>query len=495
MADYDVIVIGAGCGGLSAGAQLARQGRRVLVLEQSGRVGGCCSTFEKQGFHFDVGASLIEDAPLINLAFERLGTRVWDEVDLIPCDPIYTVVLKDGTHVRYPASVRASADEIRRLAPGDADRWYDFVGYMEDFADSASCLFTSPTVTLADMARIFARSPKLARFGPLFISSYQDVLKRFFRDDRVRESLAYQTFFVGLPPELAPGLFAIIPYGEHNGLYYSKGGMIAIPVALQRCGERFGMEVRLNTLVRRVLVRGGRAIGVVLADGTEITTSVVVSNVNARTLYLNMIGQEYLPWLARVGIKSYQYAFSIPMLYVGVDYTPPLGSHHTLVTIPMEEMNRYWWSEYRQGRFDPQKQFGIISWTTHSDPALAPPGHHVLAFILTPAPYHYPWDEAKPALTEQLIDYFTRYVPGLAHHVRVAELSTPLDFERRLLVPEGTIYAFRQDITNQTVFRPAARSKSIRGLYLTGASTHPGGGVPTTIASGVIAADLVERYE
>lgn len=500
MADYDVIVIGAGCGGLSAGPLLAAQGRRVLVLEQSSLIGGCCSTFERDGYRFDLGASIIESVDLIDEAFQRLGTSLREEVDLIPCDPTYTVLLRDGGRIRYPTDLDASAEAIRALSPGDAEQWCRFAADMKEFGGNLQDLFKTPLLTFADVGRFFAGHPRLLRFLGLFATSYQDVMKSYFTDERIRESLAYQSLFLGLPPELCPGIFALIPYGEHEGLFYSRGGMVGIPAALQRCGEGFGMELRTDARVTRILIRGRRAVGVALDDGTEITADVVVSDINARTLYLDLIGEEHLPWLARVGIKSYEYAMAVPMLYLGVDYTPPLESHHTLATLPMEEMNRFWWNDYRRGRFVADEQFGIISWTTGSDPALAPQGHHVIILTLSPAPYHRAdsrsWDEVNAELTEQVIDYFDRrYIPGLAQHVQVAEFASPLDFERNLGLPEGSIYAFRQDITNETVFRPAAKSKSIQGLYLVGASAHPGGGVPTTIASGMIAADLIERYE
>jgi phytoene desaturase len=165
----------------------------------------------------------------------------------------------------------------------------------------------------------------------------------------------------------------------------------------------------------------------------------------------------------------------------------------------MQELNDYWWNVYKQDRYG-KEHFGIISWTSHSDPGLAPrEGHHVIVLTLEPAPYRLrdtSWDAYKPALTEQIINYMSeRYIPGLIDHIQVAELSTPVDFERRLLSPEGAIYALRQDLTSGVTFRPAAKSKSIKGLYLVGASTHPGGGVPTTIASGMIAADLIQKYE
>jgi len=117
MADYDAIVIGAGCGGITAGSLLAKQGRKVLVLEQSGRVGGCCSTFEKEGYHFDVGASIVEVIHPIEKAFETLGTTFQEEVDLVLCDPIYSYIFEDGSRVNYPLSLEGTAEVISRSRP------------------------------------------------------------------------------------------------------------------------------------------------------------------------------------------------------------------------------------------------------------------------------------------------------------------------------------------------------------------------------------------
>ena len=500
MADYNAIVIGAGCGGMSVAAQLAKQGRKTLVIEQSDLVGGCCSTFEQDGYKFDLGASLIEDPEVINWCFERLGTTLEKEVDLVACDPVYDVILKDGTKLRYPISSDESARNIGEVSPGDVKGWHEYAEYMQGFLDAAlGGFFTAPANTTADLIRLFLKTPQLLKFGPMFLSSYQDVIEKFFKDPRIRESIAFQSFYGGLPPDTCPGYIAMVPWSEHAGIFYSKGGMIGIPNALKRLGEKFGMEMRMNTRVKRVIVRNRRAMGVVLDDGTEITSDLVVSDINSKLLYLEMIGEEHLPWLNRVGIKSYEYSMATPMMYLGVDYEPPLDGHHTLITLPVEDLNDYWWNIYKQDRYA-KDHFGIISWTSHSDPKLAKKkGHHVIVLTLEPAPYRLKdttWDEYKPALTQQVIEYMSqRFIPGLADHVQVAELSTPLDFERRLLSPEGAIYALRQDLTCGVTFRPAAKSKSIKGLYLAGASTHPGGGVPTTIASGMIAADLIQKFE
>ncbi|MBN1374570.1 MAG: phytoene desaturase [Dehalococcoidia bacterium] len=499
MADYNAIVIGAGVGGLGIGALLAKKGRKVLILEQSNRVGGCCSTFEKDGYHFDLGASIIEDAEVIDWCFRRLGTSLRKEVELIAPDPIFSVLFRDGTKMKYPLSIEGSAAEIAKVAPEDVKGWYAFCKYMKEFNDAAvGGFFVKPANTLGDIVRMFAETPKMLKYMSLFNGSYQNTLKRFFKSEKIRESLSFQAFYAGLPPELLPGLYAVIPYSEHEGIYYSKGGMIAIPAALQKVGQQYGMTVKLNCLVEKVLVKEGRATGVVLADGTEITADLVISDINAKKLYLELIGEDLLPGVVVKGVKSYECSMSTPTIYLGVDYVPPLESHHTLATLPVEEMNKYWWDDYEAGRY-PAEQFGIISWTSHSDPNLAPPGHNVIILTLGAGPYKLEgttWDNEKAGLMERIINYYSqRYVHGLSEHVKVAEFSTPADYERRLLTPEGAIYALRQDVPHSICFRPAAKSKSLKGLYLVGASTHPGGGIPVVISSAMNADDLIEKYE
>ncbi len=499
MADYDIIVIGAGLGGVTSGAICAARGRKVLVLEQGDLVGGCCSTFEKDGYHFDIGASIVEVIHSLEQAFSMTRTSIKEELDLVGCDPIYDYILKDGTRFTFPVSVEETTDVIRKVAPGDAEAWSEFASYMKGFMQLATdAVFGSPMITMGDVARMFVKHPGLLKYGELFTGSYEDVIKKWFKSSEMRQTAAYQAFYLGLPPELAGGVYAMLGYTEHEGTYYPRGGMIEIPKAYARVGERFGMEVRTGTRVDRVMVRDRGVEGVVLADGTEITADLVISNINAMTLYLELIGEEHLPWLARVGIKSYEPSMSVPMIYLGVDYEPELNAHHALITRPMEEMDDYWYNIYKKGKL-PDDMFSLVCWPTESDPSLAPEGHHVVNLIMTPGPYKLEgtdWDKEKEAYIEKSIDFVTRTaMPGLKDHVKVAEISTPLDFERRLLHPEGAIYGLQQETTASLVFRPSAKSKSIKGLYLAGASTHPGGGVPSAVASGIIAADLIDKHE
>lgn len=497
MADYDVIVIGAGLGGLSSGALLAKQGQKVLVLEQSDRIGGCCSTFEKDGYRFDVGASIIEIIQPIEKVFIKLGTTLQKEVDLISCDPIMSYIFPDGKRITYPVSVAKTGEIIASINAEDGRRWHEFAAFADDLMQvTLDTFFSEPASTMADMVNIVKKNPKFLKYLPVFLSSYQDVLEKYFKDETVLKTMGYQSLYFGLPANLVPGPYAMVPYTEHVGIYYPRGGMIRIPEALQRCGEREGMQVNLNSRVEKIIMAGKRVAGVQLADGTDITCKAIVSNINAKTLYLDMIGEENLPPVVVKGIKSYDLSISVPMIYLGLDYEPPLDAHHSVIAASPEDVNRFYWDNLKKGEMA-HENFGLICWSSHTDPALAPEGKHVLNLI-PEGFYHLKdahWDVEKPKFIERTINNLSKVIPGLKEHVVYTDCATPLDFERQLLLPEGAIYCLNQDLPAQAVFRPGAKSKSIEGLYLAGSSTHPGGGVPTTIASGLIAARLIEKYE
>ena len=500
MADYDVIVIGAGLGGLSSGALLAHRGLKVLVLEQSGRIGGCCSTFERDGYRHDVGASIVEITQPIELVFKALGTSFGEEVDLIPCDPIFSVMYRNGERITVEKSIEATGKLIASLDPADGRRWFDFCDYCSDMMDVLlDSILVEPADTLGDMARVVKKNPALLRYLPNFMSTYQDLIQKYFKSDQVQRTMAYQSLYMGMPPALCPGPFAMIPYSEHRGIWYPRGGMIRIPEALVRCGQKDGMELRLNTPVTSVIVRNGRAKGVVLEDGREISSRMVVSNVNPRMLYLDLIGEQHLPWLTRTGVKSLKYGKSLCMVYVGVDCKPPLDAHHSYIAVSMQEVNDFWAKHVETGVMLPANaNYGLVCWPSHSDDSLAPEGHHVLN-VIPESFYHLKgtnWDAFKDRFIDEYIDYLSeKLVPDLKGHITHAIGSSPVDFERHLRLPEGSIYCFHQDASHQAVFRPSSKSKCIEGLYLTGSGTHPGGGVPTTMSSGYIAYSQILKHE
>ena len=500
MADYDAIVIGAGMGGLSASALLANHGLKVLVLEQSGRIGGCCSTFERNGYRHDVGASIVEIIQPIEKVFKMMGTTFQKEVDLIPCDPLFSVMYRNGERITIEKSLEATGEVISSLSAADGLRWKDFCNYYNEMMTVLiDALFFDAADTFGDMGRMMKKNPKLRKFLPTFLVTYQDMFEKYFKSEKVLDTMAYQSLYMGMPPALTPGPFSMIPYTEHAGIWYPRGGMIRIPEALLRCGKKKGLEIRMNSPVEKLIIRKRRACGVRLEDGREISARIVVSDVNPKTLYQKMIGEEHIPWLTRRGVRSLELGKSLCMIYVGLKSRPKLDAHHSYTAVSMKEVNDFWTKHVETGVMLPaEKNYGLICWTSHSDDSLAPKGHHVLNVI--PESFYRlkgtNWDSFKDRFVEEYLNYVSRdLVPGLKDQITQVIASSPMDYERALRLPEGALYAFHQDATHQAVLRPSAKSKCIEGLYLCGSGTHPGGGVPTTTASGMIAYNKIVEHE
>jgi phytoene desaturase len=494
--DYDAIVIGAGCGGLSCGSILAKNGLRTLVLEQGDTIGGCCSTFEDQGFHFDVGASIVEFVPAIDSVFERLGKNRADYIDFRPCDPIYSFRTPEGEIIDIPRDVNATYELFKKYCHRDAERWLAYVDYWKVVQEKGmkQYLYTDMQ-SWKSLAKMWLKAPALLRYMFVFLTNYEEIIKKWFCHHTILDTFGFQSYWAGLPPRLCPGLYAAIGYTEHEGVYYPMGGMISIPRGIMKAGQEFGLEVRLKSRVTKVIVEAGTAKGVQLEDGDRLRSRIVVSNINAKRLYLELVGEEHLPGRVIKGVKSYTLSMPMPMIYLGVNTTPPFRAHHSMQLGRFQDMNDIWDKYYLKGRL-PEETLCMVCWPTKVDSSLAPEGHHTLN-LLAMGPYNLDygtWDERREEFLEKGITYVENTLwPDIRKHIVYKKVSTPLDFERRLLHPQGAIYALQNDLASTLVFRPSNRSKSIRGLYLTGASTHPGGGVPMVIAGGGITADLIMK--
>ncbi len=502
MADYDVVVIGGGVGGLSAAALCQKAGMKTLVLEQSDRIGGCCSTFEVEGFHFDVGASVVEVTSAFEELFKRLGLPREKYIPLVQVDPIYEY--RDNTRgisFAYPTSVEETAEVISRFSPEDGKAFEKFA---KDFTPKIIGLvnnfFYAPCQGFLDIIKLVIKYPKILEALPMFVTTHQKIVAKYFKNDDVLASMAFQSFYAGLPPDMCAGLYAVVGLLEHEGIFYPPGGMIKIPQGIQRAFEDLGGETQFGKRVVRILVENRKAYGVELWDGTQITAEVVVGAINAKKVYMDMIGREHLPWHVWRGISSMILSMPCPMIYLGVDYEPPLVAHHTLTLTPPQLMNDYWSDYYLKGKLyevdGAPEIMGLVSWASKVDPSLAPKGKHVLTHMGL-APYNLvgdDWDRHKQRYVQEAIATIEKYlIPDLSDHVVYQDMATPKDLERMLLHPGGAVYGIQTDISHMAMFRPSNRSKSIKNLYLAGASTHPGGGVPAVVAGGIITGGLIVK--
>lgn len=498
--DYDLIIIGAGIGGLGTAAMLAKYGLKILVLEQSSIIGGCCSTYEDEGYKLDVGASIVELVGPMYEVFSRCGRKVEDYMDLIPCDPIYAFVNEKGQKFAYPVDWEATVKVISGINREDGETFRKFANEGRSMIDkNLMAVMGSSMQTLTDCIKMVLKNPGTSSMLPLMASTHDTVISKHFKDPVVLGSMAFQSYFVGAAPELCPGFLGLIALTEHYGIYYPRGGMIAIPNGLAAVAKEYGTEIRTNTLVDRILLSKDKvAKGVRLADGQEITAPVVVSNISALTTYKNLVGRDNLPWHINIGIDSYTPSMGCPMIYLAMDTKPDLNAHHTMLAADLKSVNKVWY-DYKADCISRDAGLSLACWPTDADPELSSkPGHHIVNFVYNaPVPYApigSNWDLLKNRYLDEGIDFFDRvFSPGIKKHIVYAKVSTPLDFERRLLAPRGCIYGLDFDITTLGPLRPRSRSWAIKNLYLVGASTHMSGGIPTVMSSALITSDLIKH--
>jgi phytoene desaturase len=492
--DYDVIVIGAGVGGLAAAGVLAAKGLNTLVLEQADTAGGCASSFEAEGYRFDVGACIIEMARVHDWFYQRLGLKREDYITFLPNDPLYELVdILSGDRFTLPASLEGAAEVIGRHSVADSKTFLNFMRnegkIMDEFVD---VMFSTPQGRMRDFLKVFAKYPRILGILKYILNPYSKVLKDLFVHPYTHRLLSNYSVIGGLPPSMQSGMMLWACFAEHQGMFYPLGGMGAVPEAMTRAMEDVGGELRLNTRVTSVLRKRGKACGVLLSDGTTLTSRAVVSNTNANNLYLDMIGEENIPRAVAKGLRSYRMSPSCAIGYLGLDYFPPLKAQHIFALTDLDLVDMFWSDIYNRGIALPQS-VGMISCPSFMDPSLAPDGHHALSFITMapPSPVDNTWEDIKWQYLDIGIEMLDAvYLPGVKDHITFKTIATPEDFEKRLLIPQGSIYSYSMSVLSQMVFRPSNRSKCLKNLYLCGASTHPSGSVPGSICSGLLAADL-----
>ncbi len=490
--DYDAIVIGSGVGGISCGSILAKRGLKTIIFENHNEIGGYCSTFEDQGFHFDTGACIVEFPDAYDKIFETLDRKREDYIEFRGIEPIYSFRTPDGEYIDIPTDINELYESIKQYSKRDAKNWLNFCNYCKGMQEKGMDKFlNSSMLTWKDMLKMFDST--MIKYLPMFMTTYETLIRKWFSHQKTLDTFGFQSYWIGLPPRLCPGMYAVVNYGEHEGIYYPKGGMISIPKGLLAIGKEYGLEIKLKTRVEKVIVKNGKARGVELSDGTKLSSKLVVSNINAIQLYLDLIGEEHLPKKVAKGVKSYNLSISEPAIYIGVKGDVPLRAHHSLQLGRFQQMNKTWDEGFLKNRLV-DEPICMMCWPTKTDNSLAPEGHHALT-LLSMGPYkldHGTWDDRREEFIDRVLGFIEKTLwPGITDQVVYRNINTPLDFERKLLSPQGAIFSIQNDIPSTMVFRPANRSKSIEGLYLVGASTHPGGGVPSVAASGRITSDLI----
>jgi phytoene desaturase len=472
------VVVGGGFGGIAAAIRMKAKGYRVTIIDRCDHLGGRAQVFEREGFRFDAGPTVITAPFLFEELFTLLGERLEDHLKLVPLDPWYRFRFPDGTYFNYGGSVEDTLAEIRRFSPEDCAGYLNLVAESKKiFAVGFEQLADKPFHQVTDMMKLV---PQLVSLG-----SYRTVwqqVTRHIRHPWLRRALSVSPLLVGGNPFDTTSIYSLIHYLERKwGILFAMGGTGEIVNVLSRLMTLQGIDVRLNTTVKRIRVEQGCATGVELEDGEFLPAEVIISDADPAFLYSQML--EKVPIVPKLKLKSAQYSMGLFVLYFGTTRQYPDVAHHTIwFGDRYRELLRDIFHRHHLG-----PDFSLyVHRPTATDPSFAPPGCDSF-YVLAPVPNLQSgtnWQATAQAYGDSILQALEEtMMPGLRDCITARFHMTPKDFERRYHSVHGAGFSIAPIFRQSAWFRFHNRAEGIRNLYLVGAGTHPGAGLPGVISS------------
>ena len=487
------IIIGAGLGGLASAMRLGAKGYRVTVLDRLESPGGRGSSITQNGHRFDLGPTIVTVPQVFRELWAACGRDFDADVDLRALDPFYEIRWPDGSVFTARQDDAAMKAEVARLSPGDLK------GYEKFLADSERRYWVGfEDLGRRSMHKLWDLIKVLPTFAMLRADrSVAAHAAMRVKDERLRMALSFHPLFIGGDPFNVTSMYALVSHLEKAfGVHYAMGGVDAIARAMVRVIEDQGGIMRQNAEVDEILLKAGRARGVRLTGGEIVTADIVVSNADAGHTYDHLLRNHRKRRWTPARLKRLRWSMGLFVWYFGTKGTSgmwPDAGHHTILSGPRYEgLVR---DIFRKGVLADDMSL-YVHRPSVTDPGVAPEGGDTF-YALSPVPHlghadPVNWSEMEESyrlkvqnlLEEQLL-------PGLGDHLSASCVFTPDTFRDRYLSPYGTGFSIEPRILQSAWFRPHNVSEEAKGLYLVGAGTHPGAGLPGVISSAEVLGQLV----
>ena len=487
------IVVGAGFGGLAAAMRLGAKGYRVTVIDKLDIVGGRASSITKDGHRFDLGPTIITVPEVFRELWDATGRNFDDYVDLSALKEFYEIRWPDGSHFTASGSTEEMRAEVERLSPGDL-KGYD--KFLKDSERRYS--FGFEDLGRRSMHKFMDLVKVLPTFGML--RADRSVLahaKRRVKDKRLQMALSFHPLFIGGDPMHVTSMYILVSYLEKEfGVHYAQGGAGAIALAMAKVIQEQGGRLMLNTQVDEITTDGDRVTGVRLDGGDSLRAGLVVSNADAGHTYLKALKRPKKRWTNTRLTDRTRWSMGLFVWYFGTKGTAkmwPGAGHHTILNGPRYEGLLD--DIFMKGKLADDMSL-YIHRPSVNDPSAAPAGDDTF-YALSPVPHlghDNPVDwakEAEPYRQKVQAVLEQQLLPGFSEHLTAQHILTPADFETRYLSPFGSAFSIEPRILQSAWFRPHNVSEEVEGLFLVGAGTHPGAGLPGVIASAEVLGKLV----
>lgn len=489
----NIVVIGGGFGGLAAAIRLAVQGHQVTLLEKRDKLGGRAYVYEIDGFKFDGGPTVITAPWMFDELWQLAGKRRQDYVQFVPVEPFYRIWDHQGRYFDYNDDQDFILNQIDKFNPADKDGYARFYASTKEIFETGMPLIETPFLHVADMLRV---APDLVR-----LQSYRSVygyVSKFIQDEFLRRCFSFHPLLIGGNPLSAPSLYVLIDYLQRQwGVHYAMGGTGAVIAGMGQLLTEAGGEIRVNSEVQEILIdeRTRRATGVRLMDGTELPADIVVSNADVAFTYLNMIPARYRRKNSDAWVKRKSYSESLFVIYFGTKrrYDTASLAHHNIILSQEYKglLHRIFAHTYLPEDFSLYLHVPSLT-----DPSMAPPGHEAF-YVLSVVPHlqaNVDWTVQARPYRDTIMQFLEdNYLPDLQANIVAEHVIDPLHFQNTLNSYLGAAFSIEPTLLQSAWFRPHNRSEDFANLYLVGAGTHPGAGVPGVLASASIASQLIGK--
>ena len=481
-------VIGAGFGGIALAIRLQAAGVQTTLFEARDKPGGRAYVYEDQGFTFDAGPTVITDPSALEELFALGGKRMADYVELLPVTPFYRLCWEDGSHFDYANDQDAMDRQIHARNPADVAGYQRFLAYSKAvFEEGYIKLGTVPFLSFRSMVQAGPALAKLQAWRSVY-----SMVSKFIADDKLRQVFSFHSLLVGGNPFATSSIYALIHALERKwGVWFPRGGTGALVRGLLRYFEDMGGTVRLNAPVERIVLSDGRA-SALMVHGQALPFDQVASNADVVHTYAQLLGHVPRGLAEAKRLQSKRFSMSLFVVHFGLSRPQPQLQHHTVCFGP-----RY--RELIDEIFNGNALSDDFSLYLHApcvtDPSLAPPGcasHYVLAPVPHLGQAAIDWEVQGPLLRDRILAYLEqRYIPNLQRDLVTCRIFTPADFKTELSAHLGSAFSLEPLLTQSAWFRSHNRDDAIPNLYIVGAGTHPGAGVPGVVGSAKATASLM----